>query len=154
MKKEQISFKKVTKKHLREQRLNAIKMLNELVKLKIAPSKIHGVGVFTMRDVKKGEKLYADARYQALDIEYKDFGRLRPEISEYILGRWIPIVNGSHFIYPDSKMLAFMNHSDTPNYDATTDLALEDIPIDTEVTQNYRVIPNYEKVCKWLKNLV
>ena len=150
-KEEQISFKKVTKKHIKEQHENAVKMLSELVKLKIAPSDIHGVGVFTMRDVKKGEKLYADAQYQALDIPYKDFKKLRPEIAEYILGRWAPIVNGSHFIYPDSKMIAFMNHSDDFNYDAKTDVALRDILEGEEVTENYRDILNYDKVFPWLK---
>lgn len=150
-KKETFSFKKVTKSHLKEQRENAVKMLNELVKLYIAPSPIHGVGVFAMRNIKKGEKLYADAIYQALDIPYSMFKKLRPEIAEYILGRWIPIVNGSHFLYPDSKMIAFMNHQNKPNYDSKNDVALEDIPKGTEVTEDYRIIPNYKKVCKWLK---
>ena len=156
MKKEKLeaegfSFKKVTKKHIKEQQENAVKMLNELVKLKIAPSDIHGVGVFAMRDIKKGERLYADAQYQALDVPYKMFKKLRPEIAEYILGRWATIVNGSHFIYPDSKMVAFMNHSDEFNYDAKTDIALVDIPCGIEVTENYRDIPNYEKIFLWLK---
>lgn len=143
-------MKKVTKKHIREQQKNAALMLNELVKLKIAPSDIHGVGVVAMRNIKKDETLYADGQYQALDIPYKDFKNLRPEIAEYILGRWAPIVNGSHFIYPDSKMIAFMNHSDDCNYDAKTDTALRDILEGEEVTENYRIIPNYEKVFPWL----
>lgn len=144
-------MKKVTKKHIKEQQENAVKMLNELVKIKVAPSNIHGVGVVAMRNIKKGELLYADAQYQALDIPYKMFKKLRPEIAEYILGRWAPIINGSHFIYPDSKMIAFMNHSDTPNYDAITDKALKDIKQGEEITENYRTIPNYQKIFAWLK---
>lgn len=140
----------VDKKHIRKQQLNAVKMLNELVKIKIAPSAIHGVGVVAMRNIKQGEKLYADAQYQVLDVPYKDFKKLRPEIAEYILGRWAPIVNGSHFIYPDSKMIAFMNHSDEFNYDAKNDVALRDIKEGEEVTENYRDIENFDKVFPWL----
>lgn len=143
-------MKKVTKKHIKEQQENAVKMLNELVKIYIAPSNVHGVGVFAMRDIKKGEKLYADAQYQALDIPYKMFKKLRVEIAEYILGRWAPIINGSHFIYPDSKMIAFMNHSETPNYDPNSDEALVDISKDTEIFEDYRIIPNFEKIFTWL----
>lgn len=149
-KKEEITFKKVTKKHLNEQRANAVKMLNELVKLKVGPSPIHGVGLFALRDIKKGERLYGDAQYQVLDIPYKDFKKLRPEIAEQILGRWPHIVNGSHFIYPDSKMVAFCNHSDEANYDAKNDVAFRDIKEGEEVTENYRAIENYAKVYKWL----
>lgn len=143
-------IKKITKKHLKEQHENAVKMLNELVKLKVSPSSIHGVGVFAMRDIKKGEKLYADAQYQALDVPYRMFKKLRPEIAEYILGRWAPIINGSHFIYPDSKMIAFMNHSDDNNYDGKTDTALRDIKEGEEIYEDYRIIPNYQKIYKWL----
>lgn len=145
-----LEFPKVSKKHIREQHENAVKMLNELVKVKIAPSTVHGVGMFALRDLKKGEKLYANAQYQALDIPYKMFKKLRPEIAQEILGRWPQIVNGSHFIYPDSNFVAFCNHSDTPNYDAVKDVALEDIPQGTEIFEDYRVIPNYKKVYKWL----
>src|SRR5258708_7632290 len=128
-----MSMKKITKKHIREQQKNAVKMLNELVRVKVAPSTVHGVGLFTLRDIKKDDKLYANAQYQALDIPYKMFRKLRPEIAEQILGRWPQIVNGSHFIYPDANFVAFCNHSNTPNYDAVNDVALEDIPKNTEL---------------------
>lgn len=141
---------KLTKKDIRERHLNAVEMLNELVKVKVAPSPIHGVGLFALRDIKKGERVYADAQYQALDIPYKFFKKLRPEVAEQILGRWPQIVNGSQFIFPDCKNQAFMNHSLQANYDGVTDMALEDIQEGTEITEDYTKIPSYEKVFPWL----
>jgi len=107
--------------------------------------------MFALRDIKKGDKLYADGQYQFLDIPYSMFKKLRPEIAEQILGRWPQIVNGSHFIYPDAKMVAFCNHADDPNYDAVNYVALRDIKKDEEVFEDYRKIPNYQKVFKFLK---
>jgi len=43
-----------------------------------------------------------------------------------------------------------MNHSDPPNYDPVTDLALADIPKGEEVFEDYRQIANYEKAFPWL----
>ena len=142
---------KVTKKHIKEQHENAVKMLNEVVKVKVAPSSIHGVGIVALRDIKKREKVYADAQYQALDLPYKMFKKLRPEIAEEILGRWPLIVQGSHFIYPDCRMQAFCNHADEPNYDGKTDSALKDIKKGEEITEDYRQTEGYKKVYKWLK---
>lgn len=147
---------KPTKKHQQEKWDNAVNLLNEIVKTYVGPSEIHGVGVIAMRDIKKGEKLYTDALFQWLDVPYKYFkprkGRnsIEPEIAEYLLGRWPQIVNGSHFVYPDARISAFLNHSDEPNYDGKNDVALRDIKKGEEVTEDYRVVENYQKVYKWL----
>lgn len=141
---------KPTKKHkslkLREQ----VNLLNEIVKIRLAPSKIHGVGVFAMRDIKKGENLYTDAIPHQLDLPYKMFNKLDPEIKDILLGHFPLIIEGSHFMYPVTKMSAYLNHSDTPNYDAKEDRALTNIKKDEEITENYRLIPNYEKIYTWL----
>lgn len=143
-------MKKVTKKHQKEKIESAINLLNEIVKIKVGPSQVHGVGIVAMRDIKKGEKLNADAIFQYLDVPYKDFKKLRPEIAEYLLGRWPQIVNGSVFIYPDAKMTAFMNHADDPNYDSLSDKALKSIKAGEEIFEDYRNVPNWEKVYPWL----
>lgn len=141
---------KVTKKHQKEKIEKAIQLLNDVVKIRVGPSTIHGVGVIAMRNIKKGEKLYADSIPHMLDVPYKDFKKLRPEIAELILGRFPQIVNGSHFMYPDTKMQAYMNHSVMPNYDAQTDKALRKIRKGDEITEDYRKIEGYEKVYPWL----
>jgi len=142
---------KVTKAQREQNLKRAIDFLNDVVKIKLAPSSIEGIGVFAMRDLKKGEKLYTDMIPNALDIPYSKFKLLRPEIRELILGHWPNIINGSHFLYPVTKMNAFMNHSDDPNYDGKTDLLIKDVKAGEEITENYKVIKNWDKIYKWLK---
>ena len=88
-------------------------------------------------------------------IPYGDFDKLFPEVKRIILERWPSIVNGSKFICPDARLLSFMNHSDFPNYDPVTDQALCDIIKGDEILENYKLMPNWEKIWspdknKWL----
>ena len=136
---------------MREKKLKqAIKLLNDIVKVRIAPSPIHGVGVFAMRDLKAGEQMELDAIPHAFDIPYSKLGELDKDARELILSHWPNIVTGSHFLYPVTKMTAFMNHSDDPNYDAKTDKMLKDVKKGEELTEDYRKIDLYEKVFPWL----
>jgi hypothetical protein len=105
------------------------------VKCRLGPSKVHGVGVITLRDIKKGEQLHCANRvkpilYTVTFTELKQkLQDTHPEILQLILERWPRIVNGEAFISPnyDARLTSFMNRSDTPNYDPVTDLALADI---------------------------
>lgn len=142
---------KPTKKQIREKIKQAISMLNDTAKIKIAPSTIHGVGVFAMRDLKEGEVLYADAIPNALDIPYSEFKNIRKEVADIILGQYPQVINGSHFLYPSTRFLTYVNHSDNPNYDAKTDKTLRKIKAGEEITEDYRQIEGYEKVFAWLK---
>lgn len=142
---------KPTKAHKEAKWKQAIKLLNDLVKIKIATSTIHGVGVFAVRNLKKGDKLYADAIPNAFDIPYKLFRRMKPDVADIILGHWPNVVNGAHFLYPVTKMTAFINHSDNFNYDIIKDEMLKDVRSGEEVTMNYRCFNNWEKIFKWLK---
>lgn len=125
-------------------------LLNTLIRVKIAPSEIHGVGVFAMRDIPKNTKLYAEMTPQVFKLPYEDMDNLFPEIKQMLLERWPQIINGSAFAFPTERIQAYMNHSEEPNYDAVNDIMLKDIERGEEVTEDYRLIPNYEKVHKWL----
>jgi hypothetical protein len=142
---------KVSAKHKAEKWTQSVNLLNDICKIRIAPSPIHGVGIIATRDIKKGEKLYTDAIPNAFDLPYKKFKELRPEVASMILERYPNIVNGSPFLYPDSRMGAYLNHSDDPNYDAKADVTLRKIKQGEEVTEDYRQIENYQKIYKWLK---
>ena len=142
---------KITKKQKKESLKNACELLNEVVKIRLAPSSIHGVGVFAMRDIKKGEKIYSDIIPHQFDIPYKMLKRLDTEIRDIILGHFPLILGGSHFMYPVTKMSAYLNHSEDANYDAVKDEALRPIKKGEEVTENYRLIPNYQRIFAWLK---
>lgn len=127
-----------------------IEQLNERVKLRIAPSSIHGVGVFAVEDIKKGDKMYADDIPTIYNLPYAEFDKLKPNIKQLLLERWPRIMDGSRFAYPDIRFTAYMNHSYEPNYDNKNDVALRDIKAGEEVTEDYRVIPNSNIIFPWL----
>lgn len=132
------------------------------VKCKLAPSSVHGVGVIAMRDIVKGEQLYClltvKPRWYNVTFanlkKWMDYPNGYPELFRLILDRWPQVVNGSQFLSPnyDARLISFMNHSDTPNYDPRTDLALADIKAGEEVFEDYRVINNWEKAFPWLQS--
>src|SRR3990167_5784962 len=120
-----------------------ISMLNTFVRVQIAPSKIHGVGIFALCDISKGTKLYVDNMPEVFNLPYDRFNQLFPYVRRQLLGRWPTIVIGSVFIYPDARFLAYMNHSDEANFDAFEDRTLKDIKKGEEITEDYKKIANY-----------
>lgn len=138
-----------------EAQLSQIDELNSRVKLRIAPSLIHGVGVFAVYDIPKGIKLYADHVPKVYNLKYANFGKLFDEVRQLLLERWPQIVNNNtNFIYPDARMTAYMNHAptlDQVNYDAVKDLTLKPIAKGEEILEDYTKIPNYDIVFPWLK---
>ena len=142
--------KGVSRQQAKRKTAEAIRLLNNLVKYKVGPSDIHGVGIIAMRNIRKGEKLNMDAIFHQFDVPYKDFSKLRADVAQHILERWPLVSQGSHFIYPDAKMSAFMNHSDNPNYDAEKDRATRNISKGEEITEDYRKIPGHVYIFPWL----
>lgn len=129
------------------------------VKCKVAPSQIHGVGVFAIRPIKEGERMYirwtTDMPSHWYTLTYADlskFDKTYPEIKELIISRYPCVVNNCQFLSPnyDAKMISFVNHSDNENYDETKDIALKDIAKGEEIFENYRRMPNAEKAFPWL----
>ncbi len=141
---------RVSKKEQKKKIADAIVLLNDVVSVRLAPSSIQGIGVFSLRDLKKGKQLNLDAIPHAFDIPYKELKKLNPEVREVILAHWPNIINGSHFLYPVTKMTAFLNHSNNPSYDAKKDTLLRDLKKGEELTEDYRVIENWQKVFPWL----
>lgn len=131
-----------------------IKELNTYVTTKLAPSPIAGVGVFALRHIKAGQPLYADMMTKVFTLPYSEFDGLYSEVRQAILEHWPQVVNGSHFMWPDTQIQAFMNHSDDPNYDAVNDLALKDIKEGDEILEDYRKIPNANLIYPWLSDVV
>ena len=132
-----------------------IVFLNSTVKCKLGASSIHGIGVFALFDIPKGQKLYCfpDPKIEWFNIPYGSLNKLLPEIKELVLERWPSIVNGSHFLSPNEMawLVTFMNHSENPNYSLDTDSATRDIKRGEEVTEDYRKMINCEKIYPWLK---
>ena len=69
------------------------------------------------------------------------------------MARWPSVINGSAFLAPndDVWMSSFINHSDGFNYVQDLDVVIEDVNKDEEITEDYRVMHNHEKIYSWLK---
>ena len=132
--------------------------LGNTVKCRIGPSKVHGVGVIAMIDIKKGEQLFCalTVKPQWYNVSFSNLKKylkdVHPEVFELILDRWPNVVNGAPFISPnyDARLTSFMNHSDTPNFDPQYDVALADIKAGEEVFEDYRTFPNWDRAFPWL----
>ena len=131
-----------------------ISELNTEVKCCLRPSPIHGIGVFSLRDIKKGERCYCKPNQfrKWYSIPYERLNELRPEIKEIILQRWGSVINKSQFLSPndDAWLILFTNHSYEPNYLVSTDLALKDISVGEEVVQDYSLMKNAKQIFKFL----
>ena len=115
--------------------------LNSTVWCTIAPSSVHGVGVFAIRDIPKGQKLNCQnlSRMGILRIIPSEFEKLLPEIKKMITQRWPIVTTTGYFQSPndDAHLLSFMNHSEIPNYDKINDTALKDIKKGEEIFEDY-----------------
>jgi SET domain-containing protein len=103
---------------------------------KIAPSNVHGVGVFAIRDIPQNTVLHcrSDQRKWLTD----PIDNLPKEVQELIKQRW-PYYDKFPYLNPndDARLISFMNHSDTPNYDKFTDTSLVAIKQGEEVFEDY-----------------
>ena len=124
--------------------------LNDEVWCKLAPSPIHGIGVFAIRAIPKGQKYTNYGIWNLKDNEPKvfneeDLNNALPEIRNLILDQMLfeqarPIT----FYSPNTNacLQSFLNHSNTPNTDGFK--AIQDIKKGEELTENYNTVTQGE----------
>lgn len=130
-----------------------IQELIDTVKCRLAPSKVHGIGVVAIRDIKKDERLHCFIEEPKwYTVTYENLAKLPPDIRQLILDRWSLVFIGQPFLSPnhDAIMVCFMNHSDEPNYDPNTDTATKDIKQGEEIFEDYRNAKGWECVYPWI----
>lgn len=118
--------------------------LNNTVWCTLAPSPIHGVGVFAIRDIPRGT-LLTDHTVETMDTAHTfmmtltEFNQVHPAIRSLILDRTL-FGDTLRFHSPnkDAVLRSFMNHSDTPNSDGIR--ATRDIEAGEEVTEDFRTL--------------
>ncbi len=139
----------------------AVYYLNRTVYCKLGPSKIHGVGVFAIRDIPKGQQLtdytlddvVNEKEYETLSMSLAEFTYVLPSIQALILDRLtLDKERNKEIIYcispnRDQILQSFMNHSNTPNSDGN--FALRDIKAGEEVTEDFNTLT--ETPHKWTK---
>lgn len=139
--------------------MNSEAQINELngsVKVRLALSPIHGIGVFAIQDIFKGQliNVFGSLTPKVYTVPYSSFSKLFPEVKALILKGWPAVINGSHFISPVDTTwhVLYMNHSDEPNFDNKTGHALKNIKAGDEITEDYRTMLNWETIHSFLLN--
>lgn len=128
-----------------------VKALLNWCTVRIAPSDIHGVGVFALKDMPEGTRIYADIQPEIFKLPYKKVDNNLPEhIRDYLLGMYPSIRKDGPFVYPNVQYLAYMNHSDDANYDVKTDTLTRDVKKGEEITEDYRLIDGWQDVYPFL----
>lgn len=122
-------------------------MLNGAVKVRLGASR-GKVCVYAMRAIRKNERLYANSMPCFLDVPYKMFDKIRPEVKEMILEHFPQVINGSHFMCPDTLIQMYIQNSEEPNYDAVKDIALKGISKGEEITQDFSKMKDWDKIKK------
>ena len=131
--------------------LEATTFLNTIQKVYLAPSKIHGIGVFALFDLKKGDKIYADEVARIYHIAPGNQSKLFPEIKKMILEQWPRATIEGKFAWPTTRWIAYMNHSLKSNYHGGQDVMLKDVKRGEEITENYCLIEGASELFKdWL----
>ena len=115
-----------------------------IAKLRLAPSKVHGIGVFATRDIGTHERVYADEFPKVFQVDTDTLPR-------EILERHGTALKRKTLAYPDVRFQAYMNHSNDPNYSNKTDRALKEIKKGDEITEDYRNIEGWEKLYTFIQ---
>lgn len=116
--------------------------LNKTVWVTLAPSKIHGIGVFAIRDIPKGTMVSSHTVFEPPEIYEvypEEFEKLYPAIQKLVLDR-MAFPKGLRklkFYSPNQEQViqSFMNHSTEAN--VKNMVTLVDIKEDEELTENY-----------------
>lgn len=106
----------------------------------IAPSPIHGFGVFAAEPARKGQRIWEFSPYIDLIIPEAALPTLPPHVARRILERGEYRREIGQFIL-SADGDSYMNHADDPNFvdvGEYTAIAGRDIAIGDEITCNYR----------------
>ena len=122
------------------------------IKSYVAPSKIHGIGLFALVDIRKGEKVFPIWKGETgwYKIKYSKAKKLPNEVLSYILRSFgsniendeseinVVLIKDTNFLF--SNPLSLLNTKyEEGNLDSKTGIALKDIKKGEEITGNYGI---------------
>lgn len=123
--------------------------LRKNIYCRLQPSRIHGIGIFAIRDIPKGTDPFCGSRvprWRATSLKKLSAdSTISDEVKEFALA--IYSVRGDTFYFPDHSLNAidisyFLNHSSHPNVGARADgnkfVALRIIKKGEELLSDYR----------------
>lgn len=123
------------------------------VKYKLNASNIHGVGLFTVQPIKKGDLIYTASPLLDLNISQEQFDSLQQKEKDEILW-WGFFDQPSRMWHVDFDVSKFINHSLEANisqdekHDEAYLVASRDIDAGEELTQNYLEFETKEELAR------
>lgn len=117
-----------------------------LIKAYVAPSGIHGNGLFAGEDIKAGTRVWEFMEGLDSRIPIASLPLLPDVVRQYIMCYSYPHESDRSLLEMDGDHCRFMNHSEEHNVDFSPGRghALRDIPAGAELTCNYRdFMPNF-----------
>jgi SET domain-containing protein len=127
--------------------MNILPHINVYTRLKC--SKIHGVGVFAIRDIPKGTIIFSDDDATMLWVDKNDIKNIEPELKQ--LYDDFCVIKGDKYVCPKSFNCLtvgwYINESkDSPNVQCTEEYDFEatrDIKKGEELLANYSLYSEY-----------
>ncbi len=112
-----------------------------VIKTYIAPSKIHGMGVFVTEPLKEGALLWIFDSIIDQEITKDELAALPEAVRDIALSRSFVSDDGKLILARDNGV--FLNHSDQPNMSGGLkgSYAVRDIAKDEELTEDYHQLP-------------
>jgi uncharacterized protein len=113
------------------------------VRTQLKMSGIHGVGCFTLEDIKQGQIVWEMDPGLDLELDEEQLLKLAPAVQEFFnIYSYGQIKNGKHTFILCGDHARHMNHSENPNLQETgndnaQNIALRDIQAGEELTCNY-----------------
>jgi uncharacterized protein len=111
-----------------------------IVRTYVAPSSIHGLGVFVSEPLKKGTPVWIFNPVIDQEITAKELAALPDAVRDIVLSRSFVTEDGSTILSRDNGV--FLNHSENPTIsdDADGSVALRDLAEGEELTEDYRLL--------------
>lgn len=118
--------------------------------LRLKPSKVcDGVGLFTIRPIKKGDVLLQDVTADTTFIQWAELPGLHQDVKSYLNTMCNSTTDGIFLSRtPNNINLAyFVNHSDSPN--VTHDLTLDEFVAIRDIEQDEEIVCVYTQEEMW-----
>lgn len=112
-----------------------------VVRTYVAPSRIHGLGVFAGHPLKAGTLVWVFDPVIDQVITHDQLAALPDTVRDIALSRSFVSENRQTILSRDNGV--FLNHSERPNIagESSEAFALHDIEMDEELTEDYRLLP-------------
>jgi SET domain-containing protein len=113
-----------------------------VVRTRLGPSTIHGMGAFAIEPIRKGQVVWQFDPRVDIRMTASELSKFPPAVQEHIISHcYVEMQRGEKVIVLCADNAQYINHSLDPNMidieDGLVDVAARDIAVGEELTSNY-----------------